>query len=332
MLAVLALALLAAACQDTTTGPTARPDDAAAPLALNQSASSPFYCVTQRLTPGANRAQHLPLGFPRATLAPDGAVTRYRYRGYGKDGQLVAVADCVIPRTVPAVEEMNRRVGVPLRSGLPVGGGRPGEEVTVAGDSYCSPDPTGGCTVVGDPNPEPPGGCRVECNDEPPAPISGGGHTGGGDANDTPAGEPIADDELVDCHGATSGNCDKRPANADTVTVAKTHANKIRTDGICGEIRTMALAMLDNGLEIWSNEVRQDGVLMVGDWGWRYVNPTGIEKVPVMHLWTDPRGFNAWTIAHEALHGMGKSHGDLIVGPDGVTRNMDKTAKYCSQS
>lgn len=76
--------------------------------------------------------------------------------------------------------------------------------------------------------------------------------------------------------------------------------------------------------------MRPHRYLLVSDEAWNFVHRIPAEMVPVMHLWTDPRGMNARVIAHEDFHGMGKLHEDRIVRPDGVSMNLDETAKYCS--
>lgn len=337
-LVVSALALVAWACQDST-GPAARPDDGAAPR-LGQ--ASAFYCSTTTATAGGVHESRIPLEFPVEARATDGSVMEYRFRRQTPSGALTFSAECVIPRTMSAIETMNRRFQVPAELGHPRGRRQGGGEMTTLGcveDGACALEPI---VVVA---PAPPAICDVNCGGTGgtmpgtgsgstgwTGGAGGGGGGGSGSTSDNPAGEPVADDESVDCHGSDTGTCDKRVATADTVARAKELAETIRTDGICGEARNTAVRMIENGLEVWSNEVRQNGLLMLGDFGWKYPNPTGTEKVPVMHLWTDPRGFNAWTIAHEALHGMGKSHDTMLLGPDGVKRNMDQTAKYCSQS
>jgi hypothetical protein len=93
----------------------------------------------------------------------------------------------------------------------------------------------------------------------------------------------------------------------------------------------MATEMVGHGLMVWDNEVRQGGLLVVGDRMPVFVGPIGTERVSTLHLWTDTRGLNAWTIAHEALHGLGHSHTDLIQAPDGRQYVLDRLAKFCAQ-
>jgi hypothetical protein len=100
--------------------------------------------------------------------------------------------------------------------------------------------------------------------------------------------------------------------------------NKIRDDGICAEIKAKAAEMVSNGLQVWSDTVKVDGKVLLGDVYWMDSNTA------TMHLWLKG-GVNAWTIAHEALQGLRKVHEDMLVGPDGVERNLDRTAKYCAR-
>ncbi|HEX7239048.1 MAG TPA: hypothetical protein VF263_02180 [Longimicrobiaceae bacterium] len=220
------------------------------------------------------------------------------------------------------------------------GTGTPGN-VTTTTESQCSANPSEGCYIVGTCNHT---DAFQSCHEQGGGSYSGGtgGTTGGSGGSgtgtggntgyDSPSGEPQADDEVVDCHLSNSGNCDMRPADTTQVRTARAKAANIRDAGICGSVKSMAQQMIGNGLQVWSNEVRQNGSLLAGDMGYEFVNPTGVEKVAVMHLWTDPRGMNAWTIAHEALHGLGYKHEDSIVGPDGSSRKMDQTAKYCANA
>jgi len=136
------LALLVAACQDTTTEPKITAPETN--LSSKQStggpsrgaATSPYACFTSIATPGGQHAYRygrLNLGFPKSAIAPNGETMRYRFRAYGKGGQVLALANCVIPRTVPAVEQMNRRFGMSPRAGLPEDGG----ELDVSITSEC---------------------------------------------------------------------------------------------------------------------------------------------------------------------------------------------------
>ena len=146
----------------------------------------------------------------------------------------------------------------------------------------------------------------------------------------SPIGEPIADDEAAACHLAASGVCNMRNAEPAEISWARSEAEEIRTVGICNDIRTMALSIINaNRLKAWTNEVRwTDGRVILGDQGWEFVEGQTF-PVPIIHLYT-AGGFNTWTIAHEAIHAMHKVHTDTFVNPDGVTRNLDLTAKHCA--
>jgi hypothetical protein len=106
--------------------------------------------------------------------------------------------------------------------------------------------------------------------------------------------------------------------------------NKIRTDGFCGQVRQSALEMVQRGLQVWTKlfYIKGDDGLDRKFWGetqWVYGSSPG----PVMHLWTG--ALDAWTIAHEAIHGIpfgstGYLHGDIT--PLGM--DLDHTAQACS--
>lgn len=302
---------------------------------VSKSEESPYVCYLSTRTPnGTHRYGYTRrwLHFPTSARASDGAMASYRLR-VEQGEEVAAAAVCQIPATVKALEMMNHHFGVGTRfrrkedpaDGTVTTQSCPAgtvclDPIIVVGPAPGGPSYPGGGGGGG-------GGCWWDC--------SSGDSWGGGSepydpANDTPAGEPVADDDLADCHSAF-GFCDLRAANDTVKAKAVALAEGIRSEGICGEARGKAIQMIDR-LQIWNNELRYNGTLLLGDWAPEFVTPTGTDWVPVMHLWTDPRGFNAWTIAHEGLHGLGKRHEDMIVGPDGVTRSMDHTAKYCSRS
>jgi hypothetical protein len=106
--------------------------------------------------------------------------------------------------------------------------------------------------------------------------------------------------------------------------------NRIRSDGFCGQVKQSAIAMVQRGLQVWTKLfyiTGDDGRerKFLGESPWVYGSSPG----PVMHLWTG--ALDAWTIAHEAIHGIpfenrGYLHGDIT--PLGM--DLNQTAKFCS--
>lgn len=88
--------------------------------------------------------------------------------------------------------------------------------------------------------------------------------------------------------------------------------------------------MVQRGLQVWTKLfyiTGDDGRerKFLGESPWVYGSSPG----PVMHLWTG--ALDAWTIAHEAIHGIpfenrGYLHGDIT--PLGM--DLNQTAKFCS--
>lgn len=332
------LTLVSAACQDSPVSSSGTVNPAkfpANPSIVSKSEESPYVCYLSTRTPdGPYRYSYTRrwLQFPASARASDEGVATYRVRIEQRD-ETVAAAVCRIPATAKALEMTNRYFGVgtrfrrredPADGAVTIQSCPAGtvclDPIVVVGPGPSGPSYPGGGGGGG-------GECWWDC--------SSGDSWGGGSfpydpASDTPAGEPVADDDMADCHSA-SGSCDLRAAHDTIKAKAVALAQGIRSEGVCGEARSKAIQMIDR-LQIWTNELRYGGILLLGDWAPEFVSPTGTDWIPVMHLWADPRGFNAWTIAHEGLHGLGKRHEDKIVGPDGVTRSMDQTAKYCSLS
>jgi len=105
----------------------------------------------------------------------------------------------------------------------------------------------------------------------------------------------------------------------------------IKTAGICGQAKTLAQNFLDNDqVKLWNGEVRDNaGFLILGDY-----LPRVLPALPEIHL-SAQDGMSASTIAHEAIHALGKSHGYTESFPDGVTRvfgaksSQDTMGNYC---
>lgn len=138
--ALSALPLIAWACHDTT-GPASDPAQGTPSLAQ----TSPYYCTTRTYTSAAGvREGSVSLGFPPEARAADGSTMEYRYRRKTPAGAQTYAADCVIPRTMSALDLMNQRFRVPVELRMPPGRDRDGNEYTTQGcvsDGECELEP-----------------------------------------------------------------------------------------------------------------------------------------------------------------------------------------------
>ena len=161
--------------------------------------------------------------------------------------------------------------------------------------------------------------------------TSAGSTSGGGGTTTTqssPSEGLVADDETITCDGLPG--CDMRPPTAAELQTVLNEIGKIRTDGFCGQVRESALQMVQRGLQVWTKLFYIKGDdgrdrKFLGETRWVYDTNPG----PVMHLWNG--ALDAWTIAHEAIHGIpygatGYRHADITP----LNMNLDDTAKYCS--
>ena len=229
------------------------------------------------------------------------------------------------------------------------------DPVIVIGDPGCDPYTSldwceggggGACmssTGPGDPTQVYVAGC------EPGAGPGGGGTGGGGgggggstggtapcpdygcpEPEPTPTGEPIADDEMVDC---VDLGCELRDATEAERAKVEAEIAEIRDEGFCGEVKANARVMIARHLQVWSNRVtiRIDGVdrPLLGEAPYDY-NRGG----PVMYLYTG--AINSWTIAHEAIHGlMNPNSNNLYYTHSSITplgMDLNETAQYCSRN
>jgi|GEM_PF-1939418 len=183
-----ALALVTAACAESAMGPEAVPPESqrsnkqAVARAHGKATTSPYACFASFATPSgphAYRYRYFYLHFPKEAIAPDGATTRYRFRANTHKGEVGVLANCIVPRTIPAVRQMNRFFKAPPHTGIPAEGGQPDGEIIVLGG--CSEDVTEGCVIVGDPG-----------GSEPPPPS-----------------------EEPKCDINTTQNCDNYPGTGD---------------------------------------------------------------------------------------------------------------------
>jgi len=237
--AVSALLLVAWACQDAT-GPAVSPDGGAGP---RLGRTSVFQCSTLVATPDGTRQGQFPLHFPAEVHAADGSTMEYRYRRQTPSRALTYSADCVIPRTMPALEMMNRRFQVPPELGAPRGRNREGGEFTTQGcvdEGECFLETI---VVVA---PAPPATCDRYCgggSGMPGTDTGSGGWTGGaggggsggsgdddGGAEMDRSGEWDGQGELLACpkpssssgSGYTQEHCDKIEGAIDSL---KNHSN-----------------------------------------------------------------------------------------------------------
>ena len=326
-LSVPILALAAWSCQDST-GPAVAPDGAAPRLGQ----ASAFYCSTAAATPNGMQKGHVPLHFPTAARSADGSTMDYRYRRVTPSGALAFSADCVIPRTVSAVEIMDRRFQVPPGLSQSRGRNREGGEATIQGcveDGECILEPI---VVVA---PAPPSTCDIDCGGTggmPGTDTGSGGWTGGagagGGGSEDGGDDAFMDDETWDCH--SEAGCQLRtPTSAERDSAQAAIKNiKSEKDPFCGRIQTNAIEMLNRHFQVWDQRIsgtREDGSkgTVVGDVYW---TSTGAG----MHLWSG--AIDAETIAHESMHGMYWDGDSWPMQHTGVYRGrtMEQWQTFCT--
>lgn len=233
--------LLLGACRDSTTTlpevEAGRPGPAlalaGAPATPVGDPASPYACLTSVATPAGRhpyRYGRIDLRFRGEALHPAGATFRYRYRLVASDGRVLRVANCVIPRSIEAVEQVGRVLRVP-GSAVPSARGRMGEEVHLQGcvdKGECALEPL----VIGLPEPtdqqpeeeEPdpcPGGTVDSwgwCTYSPPGGPGGSPGSGGGDSD---PGDPEAEDD-----GTGRPPC-KRDANGNCITLTSAEWDRL---------------------------------------------------------------------------------------------------------
>lgn len=283
-------------------------------------------------------------------LHPTGTRMPYGVRWTGPDGETRRTVDCEIPRSVAAVRTANDYFNVPTVvrhwQGEPRQGG---DELSIEGcvsDGFCDgydpivvtaePDPYDGydgyepgdygecqtATGVGSPGPS------LTCETTGPG---GGGPSDGGPSPDG----TIADDEEADCHLGIPAQCKKRDATAHEMDVARRLVDGMLTAGICGAIARAAYDQIEH-LMVWEDSVwiEQDGrlKLLLGDIRYEPYTEGSTRMAKRIDIWRRELFTSGTTLAHETLHVMNYDHEDRIVGPDGVTRSLDQTARYCARS
>jgi hypothetical protein len=138
--------------------------------------------------------------------------------------------------------------------------------------------------------------------------------------------EEPADDELADC---VDLGCDLRdPTDAERKKILDL-IGSLRTDGFCAEVRESAMRMVNRHVQVWDKRVKypETGGPLYGAAPWDYARGG-----QVMYIWTG--ALTAWTIAHEAIHGIwnpsgiGRWYTHSDITPAGLS--LDATAGYCS--
>ena len=141
-------------------------------------------------------------------------------------------------------------------------------------------------------------------SDNGPGPGEGGGNRGGGDSDSDcdPAamaagrcGGASVNDDYWDCY--REPQCNLRDAYPPEIQAVQNaiHQIKVYKDPVCQVFRDNAQAMLNRGLQVWTNPIpAEEGGHVLADAHW-----TGAG--PIFHFWT--QGINAKTVMHEAMHG-----------------------------
>lgn len=327
-LSLAVIALFTAGCQDSLTTP-----DAAVPKGSSHasqganrnpvvSASDPFAClvgVAAPDQPNTYRYNRLKLEFPKSALAPDGATMVYRYRGFGQNGQVRALANCIIPRTIPAVEQMNRRFKMPPRSGLPAGGGRPSGDISVQCGTEAEPcqlDPIEVVAPAPPPNDDGGGSCTTQCPGDGFGTPPGTG--GGGGGGDTSSGADATTDLAAPEEGVKDGdicpNCDERDPNAREQDDMRSAIDFVS----CGYLKQYLLDKLANR-EILIFKTQPPEAVETGNWIW------GEQIGSTLYIWVGhwrsdgsvkSSKWLADTLVHEAAHAWWRY--DLSVPPHGT--------------
>jgi hypothetical protein len=324
-----------------------------------------FPCLVVLSGPSRRVLYRRMVEFPLEALHPHGKVTTLTFplteeKVHGPE----AVATCVVPETDAALEILNRRMHVHLEAPNLAGTvsimstSEPCFRPENLGGYYCDWGVVGvgqrsnGCSMSAfDPTcPDPYFYCQFN-------PYSYGCFQSPCFSNNTldlcrdpcyvynnctvsftpEVPRPFANDEATACHLASSNNCNMLPATAAQREKARTLMHNVRDEEICGQAKAVVLDVVNDAnnperFQIWTNEVTQDGKVILGDHGWFYTDPAGFSRIPTIHIYDSYDGFSAWTLTHEALHGLGKDHGDFLLNPDGRMRSMDDTAMYCARA
>lgn len=225
---VLALLTLGVtACQDSFTAP---PSGSPPPPSASVN-GAPYYCSIRIATPGGIQESQRVLAFPPAAVHPQGAVMLYRYRRQPQPGTVTYSADCVIPRSMAALEHMNQGYQVPPELRSPKGKDKQGNEMTTQGcvsDGLCVLEPIV-VTPVNEPDPWSGGGGGGGGGSTypPPSPPPGGGD-GFGDGGSKEPIEPVPSDASP-CTRDANGNCVENLLSSTQWNALMSAISRIRT-------------------------------------------------------------------------------------------------------
>lgn len=335
--------LALAACADLSTEPRLSAEGAIASAGVLHSGDAPLYCTLwrQKHSPQEGwQTRRIALSFPRGEIDRTGLTVEYKLYARSHSGELRVIANCRVPYTESALRRVDRWFRVDRGGGAEQFRSR-NETLTTQGcvsDGLCQLEPI---VVVAPPDED-----HDEydpCEIDPASCGSGSGSWddwsggGGGGSGTAPgdsgcpedpvcASQEAADDELATC---TDLGCDLRDPTAAERQKVLDLINTLRTDGFCAEVRESALTMVNRYLQVWDNRVKypETGTTLYGAAPWDYERGGH-----VMYIWTG--SLTAWTIAHEAIHGiwnpsgLGHWYTHRDITPLGV--NLNDTAKYCS--
>lgn len=159
------LVLLGTACGDSLTTPGVssieRPAQSGATVPTTPWACFTSVAVTNK--PYAYRYDRIPLGFENgAIVAAHGSRMTYRHRVVDNQGTILRLANCVVPRSMAAIQAMNQRFQVPPHLAAPRGRTSGGGDISIQGcvaDGFCeldgivvvAPAPSDNCNFLGCP-------------------------------------------------------------------------------------------------------------------------------------------------------------------------------------
>lgn len=277
----------------------------------------------------------------RFPQAKDGSTARHKVLiKDAKSHEVVLTAECTLPNTQEAVSGLYRafKLAEPVRSPATPSASKSTRKLGPATGPRFNTDPVllPGLTVVG---------YRESGYHENWAVDNfgwgshGDSYTGGGSAEVGQEPEwwyetDEGDDQLLSyCH--TVSCAVSVPEDNQRVTLGR-EIGLIRTEGICGQAKTLATQFLDNNqMKLWVGTVRDDKLrILLGDYKHSELIGPGTRDPAEIHLSVE-YGMTSATIAHEALHALGKEHGYTETFPDGVTRvfgersSIDTMGNYC---
>lgn len=328
-LAAATLALGLSACQDAVTAPdAAQPGIHVSPLNGSGGGTlTPYMCTITQTGPRGTWVRQEALNIPVALHAADGRSMEYRYRRQTPGGTVTHAADCVIPRTMGALEHMNQRFRVPPELGTPKAYAHAENEFTIQGcvsDGLCILEPI----VVEAPVEEEE---QKEEDGGSPHPGTGGGGDpgaggGGGSSYFLPAlsDDGIQNPVLPDCTKTQTGAwqkayCAGAPANGTTLTETNRALNRIRAKGgECANIAARGDSLLANSQIRYFNGSGAD----LRGWGHPQVGVILDSRVIGRGA---PYNHDLFLV-HEIEHAMGRGH----TGQDADGVDMTPNDRACS--